>query len=181
MSGSLRPLLVTLGLSLLFGLAFQTDPLAKEATKRGRNATIIWTDENGMRQETRGGEIRYGYFTRALLSVPKEGNNYRDDEHQSKGLSFASKYFKFSRISRIDFRYVKTVDPAGTRLEITITPLSGKPFTESGNTLSGAAHSSTPFITFLVDKVEQRIGLYPLATDKERTGRPMIVSADFKL
>ena len=173
--------MVPLGLSLLFGIAFHTAPLAKEATKRGRNATIIWMDENGMRQETRGGEIRYGYFTRALLSVPKEGKNYLDDEHQIEALSFANKHFKFSRISRIDFRYVKVVDPAGTRLEITITPLRGKPFTESGNTLSGAVHSSTPFIAFRVDKVERRIGLYPLATDKERTGRPVIVSADFKL
>ena len=154
---------------------------AKEATKQGRNATIVWLDEQGARHETRGGEIRYGYFTRAQLSVPRDGRNYRDDEHQREGLSFARTYHKFSKIRLIEFRYVKLEESAGTRLELRITPLRGKPFTESGNSLTGAEHPSSPFIAFRVDGVERRIELFPLATEKDRTGKPLIVSADFKL
>lgn len=171
----------TVILLLLLGLALPALLVAKEATKLGRNATIVWLDEKGVRREVRGGEIRYGYFTRTLLSVPKDGKTFRDDEHQTNGLVFANSSLKFAKISRIEFRYEKLEDPEGTRLVLTVTPLHGKQFSESGNTLRGAAHPMSPFIAYRIDGAERRIELYPLGTEQDRGGRPVIVSADFKL
>ena len=168
-------------LFLLLGTVIQGIAEAKEATKWGRNATIIWLDENEQQHETRGGEIRYGYFTRALLTVPKDGRAYRDDEHQDKGLSFFQKYYKFSKLTRIDFHHEKINDSAPTRLVMTLTPPRGKPIVESGNTLAGSAHPKSPFIAFRVDGVERRIELLPLGSKEDRRGKPRIVSADFKL
>lgn len=159
----------------------QTLPSAKEATKQGRNATIVWIDENGQQHEERCGEIRYGYYTRALLTVPKDGVNFRDDEHQDKGLSFVNSYHKFTKIARIDFQYEKTDASPATRLVITITPLRGKPIVETGNTLTGSSHPKSPFIAFQIDGAEKRLDLMPLGSDEARRGKSRIVSADFKL
>lgn len=175
--GACRALL----LFLLLGTVMQGIPEAKEATKRGRNATIIWLDENGQQHETRGGEIRYGYFTRSLLTVPKDGRTYRDDEHLDKGLSFVQNYYKFSKFTRIDFHREKIEGSPATRLVITLKPLRGKPIVESGNTLAGSAHAKSPFIAFRVDGVERRIELLPLENEEDRGGKPQLVSADFKL
>ena len=180
-SHSTHTAIAWVALFLMLGAALPGLLMAKEATKRGRNATIVWVDEEGAQHETRGGEIRYGYFTRAHLSVPKDGRNYRDDEHQINALSFVDSYIKFSKLARLDFAYETIAENASPRLTIKITPLRGKPTTRPGNAITGSEHPASPFIAFQVDGVERRIELNPLGGDKNGAGRMRILSADFKI
>ncbi|HEY3176055.1 MAG TPA: hypothetical protein VGK94_09905 [Candidatus Polarisedimenticolia bacterium] len=176
-----RPRVRWLALALLIASATASLTGAAEATARGRNATLTWIDENGQRQEVAGKEIRYGYFTRVYLKIPKDGKNYRDEERQDKGLPFAEDFLRFSIMDKIELKREIDPDSGASRLALKITLVGDRVRTGRATTLAGATHPSSPYIQFEVEGVKRRIELMPLAPEDQRRGKPQLVALDFTL
>ena len=166
---------------ILFPAATISSAQAAEATARGRNATVAWITEDGQKQEVAGKEIRYGYFTRTYLKIPKDGRNYRNEEHQEKALPFADGFIRFSMIDKVEFSRLTDPDSGGSRLALKVTMADGKTRTGRAGTLAGATQPESPYIQFEVDGVERRIELLPLSTEEQRRGKPQLVSLVFTL
>ncbi|HET9481622.1 MAG TPA: hypothetical protein VFP98_07700 [Candidatus Polarisedimenticolia bacterium] len=173
-----RTALVVLVAALSAGFA-PDGPAAAEARARGRKADIVYVDEKGKQQTVLGRDIRYGYYTRALLSVPKDGKGYRDDERQLKSIPLAQEDVKFSATDTIHFAWEPGGESGAVRLRVTIRLAKGREVSGPGASLLGAGHPTSPYIAFTVDGKERRIDLHPIGPDEQRQGKPRIVSMTF--
>lgn len=154
---------------------------AGEATARGRNALVVWVDEQGETRSVRGREMRYVYHDRVLLRVPKDGRSHRDEQYEEKGIPFPGNWIAFKTIDRVDFLWENDPESGAPRLLVTVTRLNGDQHKGYASSLLGAAHPLSPSIAFMVDGKPQRIDLMPLASQEERRGKPRLVSIDFVL
>lgn len=156
-------------------------PWAGEATGRGRKAEIVWIDADGERHEEVGRLIRYGYYRRVFLSVPREGRSYKDDERKVKGLPFSGDFLSFPRIDVVEFEYHPSGHEGEQGLVLNVRLLKGAPKRKEGTTLAGAQHPESPWISFTVDGEEHQVEVHPLASREEMEGRARILSMRFIL
>ncbi|HKY31999.1 MAG TPA: hypothetical protein VJV23_05635 [Candidatus Polarisedimenticolia bacterium] len=155
---------------------------AKEATNRGAKATITWMDETGeRRQVAEARDIRYGYYIRAHLSVPKDGRTFRDDLKETKAIPFFKNAVKFSVTDRITFERVEDAATGRSRLTVTIRKANGRMVTGIGEELAGAQHPLSPFIAFRAGAEERAIDLDPITPEAKRRGKPRLLEIQFTL
>ncbi len=147
---------------------------AHEATARGRKADITWVEPDGSRVTVHAREIRYGYYRRVYLSVPRDGLNYRDEERHDKGIPLGNHLVRLSKIDRVVFEREEQPDAERPRLVITITKANGRTVTGEGKDLPGTDHPLSPWIQFTVDGIEKRIDLHPLATRETLLANPRL-------
>ncbi len=158
----------------------EPDP-AGEARGRGRKAIITWVDEDGEPREADARDLRYGYYDRSYLSVPKNGKTYKDTERTEKGLPIAGSFTHFARLDSIEFEWVTVPETGSERLNLKLTLPGGKARMVSGAELAGAGHPLSPFFEFTAEGVDHRIELHPLAPEDQRRGKPHLLSIAFYL
>jgi hypothetical protein len=154
---------------------------AKEATARGRKANISWLEPDGTRKEVAARDIRYGYYERAYLSVPKKGRSYKDLERETKGIPLDNSYVKFSGCDTIKFTWDADPESGAPRLVVTVTKPNGKVRKGTGAGLTGALHPRSPYIGFTVGGVPQRIEINPVGPEEGRRGKPRLLLVRFTL
>jgi len=152
---------------------------AGEAAARGRKAIIVWLDESGERKEADAREIRYVYYERIFLSVPKDGRTFRDEEREEKGLPIANQFTKFAQIDRIDFEWISNPESGAERLSLKLTHPKERKQEVSANDLAGSLHPTSPYIAFTSDATQHRIDLLPRSPEADRRGKARLVSITF--
>jgi len=161
--------------ALLLATAFLSPGLgAKEATSRGRKADITWVEPDGTRVTVHARKIRFGYYRRLYLSVPKDGKSFKDDQHEERGVPMNDRLVRLGRTDRIEFTREETDDPDRPRLRITVTLANGNVVSAEGKELAGAYHPLSPYVTFTVDGVEKRIDLNPVGTAEAIAAQPRL-------
>ncbi len=152
---------------------------AGEAAARGKKAIIVWLDESGERKEADAREIRYGYYQRVYLSVPKDGRTFKDEEREDKGIPIAGQYTKFTLIDRIDVEWRTNPETSAQRLNLKVTYPHARTQMMSGNDLAGALHPKSPYIAFTSGGMQHRIDLDPRSSEANRRGKLRLVSITF--
>jgi len=147
---------------------------AGEATARGRKADITWVEPDGRRVTVHARHIRYGYYRRVYLSVPRDGKNFKDEERYDRGIPLGNRLSRFSKMDKAVFEREEAADNGRPRLVITITQPNGKVVTGTGDDLLGTDHPLSPWLEFTVDGVTKRIDLYPQATAETITANPRL-------
>jgi hypothetical protein len=179
-SDSRRSAALALALALaLSGPASVSPAGAGEAAARGRKAIIVWLDESGERKEADAREIRYGYYERVFLSVPKDGRTFKDEEQEDKGIPIADQYTKFTVIDRIDFERITNPETGAERLSLKLTSPKDRTQMVSGNDLAGSLHPKSPYIAFTSGGMQHRIDMDPRTSEADRRGKPQLVSISF--
>ncbi len=151
---------------------------AGEATKKGRNADVHWTDADGRERTTAGGEIRYVHHERTYLSVPRRGRHYKDRTREHKGIPTGHGFIPFAHCVSIEFVWPETAtDPMVLR----IRKHDGEAVEVRGGELAGADHPEAPYVEFRSEGKTRRLPIDPLGAGTDAPPGPKIRRLEFTL
>ncbi|MFQ5700423.1 MAG: hypothetical protein ACE5HU_01085 [Acidobacteriota bacterium] len=165
--------------SILLAMPLAALTWAGEARSRGRKARITWIEHDGTLHEAAAREIRFCYFERVYLSVPKNGRTYKDKIHKNRGIPLKKHFVRFGITDTVTFEW--STDQRSGRAELTITTRSARGKITKGRArdLPGAFHPRSPFIGFTVEGLEHRLELLPAGVGKAPVNQPRIIGMKF--
>ncbi len=147
-----------LTIALLAGILPGASRAARPARGKHDAGTIVWRDEQGRPRESVGGRVRFGWYERRRLSVPRDGRTYVDEDRQARGVPLASDFVGFTHVREVRFSWEPPPQGGLPRLVVRLEMVAGGARTVSGFELQGVQHPRSPYVAFVgEDGVERRI------------------------